>query len=177
MILAFDAKRFTHNGTGLGNYSRFLLKALAETYPERLPIVYTLFGQAGFVSPPHGSFSVTSVYSAVCLEQKFAVCMAFGGHAERCWARWGRYLPWPLSNELPYSIHCKIPTLLTVHDLIYVRYSEFYKPIDRWIYKRKLSQVCRASRSYRGYQPSDEKEIGDFFDIQPDKIEVVYQRL
>ncbi len=34
MILGFDAKRFFHNKTGLGNYSRDLIRILAQYHPE-----------------------------------------------------------------------------------------------------------------------------------------------
>ena len=34
MKIAFDAKRFFHNTSGLGNYSRDLVRILAEYSPE-----------------------------------------------------------------------------------------------------------------------------------------------
>ena len=34
MQIGFDAKRAFHNKTGLGNYSRGLIKALASTFPQ-----------------------------------------------------------------------------------------------------------------------------------------------
>ena len=34
MKIAFDAKRFFHNASGLGNYSRDLVRILAEHFPE-----------------------------------------------------------------------------------------------------------------------------------------------
>ena len=34
MKIAYDAKRFFHNLSGLGNYSRDLIRILAEHYPE-----------------------------------------------------------------------------------------------------------------------------------------------
>jgi hypothetical protein len=34
MKIGFDGKRITQNFTGLGNYSRYVLKVLAEHHPE-----------------------------------------------------------------------------------------------------------------------------------------------
>ncbi len=34
MRIAFDAKRAFLNFTGLGNYSRFVIEALAEAFPD-----------------------------------------------------------------------------------------------------------------------------------------------
>jgi hypothetical protein len=40
MILGFDAKRFFHNKTGLGNYSRDLIRILAQYHPENSYLLY-----------------------------------------------------------------------------------------------------------------------------------------
>jgi hypothetical protein len=34
MNIGFDAKRAYHNGTGLGHYSRTLIRSLAEYFPQ-----------------------------------------------------------------------------------------------------------------------------------------------
>ena len=53
-----------------------------------------------------------------------------------------------LSNELPKGIHkSKIPSLVTIHDLIFVRYPQFYKTLDRAIYSRKTKYACSAAAS------------------------------
>ena len=41
MNIAFDAKRITHNATGLGNYSRFVLDMLTEFRPENRYLLFS----------------------------------------------------------------------------------------------------------------------------------------
>ena len=41
MKIAFDAKRITHNATGLGNYSRFVVNSLSTSFPEHIYQLYT----------------------------------------------------------------------------------------------------------------------------------------
>lgn len=41
MKIAFDAKRITHNATGLGNYSRFVVNSLSSSFPEHIYQLYT----------------------------------------------------------------------------------------------------------------------------------------
>mgnify|MGYP000054709832 CR=1 FL=1 len=41
MKIAFDAKRITHNATGLGNYSRFVVNSLSASFPEHTYQLYT----------------------------------------------------------------------------------------------------------------------------------------
>ena len=40
MRIGFDGKRFFHNNTGLGNYSRSLIKVLSEYLPENKYLLY-----------------------------------------------------------------------------------------------------------------------------------------
>ena len=39
--IGYDAKRAFFNNTGLGNYSRWLIKAIAAHYPENALFLYT----------------------------------------------------------------------------------------------------------------------------------------
>ena len=39
--IGFDAKRFFHNQTGLGNYSRTLIRNLAQYYPDFQLFLFT----------------------------------------------------------------------------------------------------------------------------------------
>ena len=39
--IGFDAKRFFNNYTGLGNYSRDLIRILRSNYPEQEFLLYT----------------------------------------------------------------------------------------------------------------------------------------
>lgn len=175
MILAFDAKRFTHNRTGLGNYSRFLLQALAETFPEHS---YLLF------SPSEGK---PELYSSLLERHPL--------HLHTPDSRWGRIFPavWRssdilrqvqksgaelyhgLSNELPHGKTTNLPMLLTVHDLIYMRYPDFYKPIDRLLYKKKYGDSARRADRIVAISETTKTDLIDYFDISPNKIDVVYQ--
>ena len=39
--IGFDAKRLFHNGTGLGNYSRRLVRSLKEFYPDNSYVLFS----------------------------------------------------------------------------------------------------------------------------------------
>ena len=40
MKIGFDAKRAAQNRTGLGNYSRFVITGLMESFPDNLYVAY-----------------------------------------------------------------------------------------------------------------------------------------
>ena len=91
MNIAFDAKRITHNATGLGNYSRFVLDTLTEFRPENR---YLLF------SPSTGD---PSLYKRLLSNRSVRLitphrALAFAG------AIFGATSPWPRAAVRSRSI-------------------------------------------------------------------------
>ena len=68
-----------------------------------------------------------------------------------------------------------IPAVVTIHDLIFLRYPQLYKPIDRSIYTYKFKQACLRSDKIIAISRQTMRDIRDFFHIPESKIEVVYQ--
>lgn len=176
MDIAFDAKRVTHNKTGLGNYSRFVVNGLASTYPEHRFRLYTT-GQG-----------------KEALKNRVEALANISFHYPT--SPWGKLLPslWRtsgivstlqqdrvdlyhgLSNEIPFGLAKKgIPSVVTIHDLIFLRYPELYKPIDRAIYTYKFRQACLEADKIVAISQQTQRDIQAFFGIPESKIEVVYQ--
>src|SRR5690606_16347519 len=135
MKIGFDAKRAFLNSSGLGNYSRNTLNALLRFFPENDYILFTpeikdrLFDN-------YNRFKVVSPQNRIAKKMKslwrslFLVPQLKKHEIE---------LFHGLSNELPKGIHKSgIPSVVTIHDLIFMRYPEFYKPLDRKIYFKKV---------------------------------------
>lgn len=176
MKIAFDAKRITHNATGLGNYSRFIVNGLASCYPEHTYQLYT---------PNKGK-------DALRLRIKPLPNISF--HYPE--SRFGQLLPsfWRssgvckqlkaehvdlyhgLSNEIPMNLRKNgISSVVTIHDLIFLRYPQLYKPIDRLIYTHKFKQACLNSDRILAISLQTMRDIRDFFHIPEEKIDIVYQ--
>jgi hypothetical protein len=51
MNIGFDAKRYFHNNTGLGNYSRTLVNGLAHFYPEHQYFLFNPKASKHFTIP------------------------------------------------------------------------------------------------------------------------------
>lgn len=177
MNIAYDAKRITHNVTGLGNYSRFVVSALAEYYPENNYLL---------LSPSSGS---PKLYERLldyrCIELETPTSTV-GKGLPNLWRNWGMRsrlkqhkidLYHGLSNEIPIGLyrHRDIPTILTIHDLAFVRHPEFYKPIDRWLYQRKYKASSRNADHIIAISQSTKKDIIELFDIPEERISVIYQ--
>lgn len=172
MKIGFDAKRAFLNASGLGNYSRNTLNALLKYFPENN---YTLFtpeikkklfrnySDFDIISPDS---SLSKIFKS--LWRSFSVSGQLKKHNLDIFHG--------LSNELPDGIHkSQVPAVVTIHDLIFMRFPQFYKSIDRKIYYQKVKYACNSAKKIIAISQQTKDDIIEFFKIEPDKIEVVYQ--
>src|SRR5690606_3725090 len=81
-----------------------------------------------------------------------------------------------LSNELPFSINqTSVKKVVTIHDLIFLRYPKLYKPIDAYIYKKKFEFACNAADVIIAISEQTKRDIIQYFQIPEQKIKIVYQ--
>ena len=81
-----------------------------------------------------------------------------------------------LSHELPIGIEkTNVKTVVTIHDLIYLRYPELFTKVDRKIFDKKFRSACDRADKIIAISKQTKKDIIDFFNIHEKKIEVVYQ--
>lgn len=176
MNLGFDAKRITHNATGLGNYGRFIIRILSKYYPDNQYILYSpSSGKERLRSQVEGLESVEFNYPQSLFYRMFKSVWRSGLLAsvlqkDRIELFHG------LSNELPYLLKNKgIRSVVTIHDLIFLRYPQFYKPIDRWIYTSKFRRACQTADRIVAISEMTKRDIIQYFGIEEKKISVVYQ--
>jgi glycosyltransferase involved in cell wall biosynthesis len=81
-----------------------------------------------------------------------------------------------LSNELPVGIrYSNVKSVVSIHDLIFLRHPEFYHPVDRWIYRWKFQRACRIADRIVAISECTKRDIIHFFSVPEEKITVVYQ--
>lgn len=173
MRIGLDGKRIIQNFTGLGNYGRFVLKVLAKKYPydhftvfsakpanTSVKEAYASFSNVSFHSPRHVRFS--ALWRTLQIIQSI--------ESEKIDLYHG------LSNELPWGIgKTNVASVLTVHDLIFLRFPHYYKFIDRQIYKFKMAYSLRNTDRIIAISEQTKKDLITFFDIDESRIDVVYQ--
>jgi glycosyltransferase involved in cell wall biosynthesis len=177
MRIGFDAKRLFNNFTGLGNYSRHVVKTLAENFPQQQLCLYTPRVNAHTVPDflkHHKNISIKvptglmnlgpfrSYWRSVAVRsnlRKDSINLYHG-----------------LSNELPYGIRkTGIKSIVTIHDLLFLRYPELYPSTDRKIYNIKFRYACQAADKVIAVSQQTANDVAEFYKIPEDKIEVVYQ--
>jgi glycosyltransferase involved in cell wall biosynthesis len=173
MVIGYDAKRFFRNNTGLGNYSRDLVRVMRQFYPDNSYLLYT----PSFEDSPYKS---TTDLDTIRTPKGFVsnklkglwrtkniVCDLVSDKIE---------IFHGLSGELPMSLKGNgIKSIVTIHDLIFLRYPHLYKPIDRYIYTKKFRYACHQADKIVAISEQTKLDIINFLDVDATKIEVIYQ--
>lgn len=176
MRIGFDAKRAVKNNTGLGNYSRLAVEVLSEYYPDNDYRLYTpVLRDNPRLTPILGRPNVSLLGPDTATGRRLSSIWRVKGIIRQL-RRDSIDLFHGLSNELPLNIvGSGIPSVVTIHDVIFRRYPEYYKPIDRAIYDYKFRQAARNATRVIAISECTSREIQHFYGIDPAKIDIVYQ--
>jgi glycosyltransferase involved in cell wall biosynthesis len=177
MRIGFEAKRATHNFRGLGNYSRGIIEGLSKYFPNE---EFFLYSPA--LKDPRAFEWVKTLSSNVHLRlpQK---------NVEKTFKEvWRRYLVKKdliddnldifhgLSHEIPYRLgECNFKRVVTIHDLIYLRYPEFFPTIDRVVYNHKFKHACQNADMVLAICEQTKFDLMQFLNVPEYKIQVHYQ--
>ncbi len=175
MIIGFDAKRAFANYTGLGNYSRYVIDNLSTFFPDHH---YRLYAPKQTANPGMALLrereNISFVFPKGLYARFSSLWRTKGIPADLL--RDGVQLYHGLSNELPVGLRKKgIRSVVTIHDLIFMRYPQFYKAPDRAIYTRKFKYACREADHIVAVSECTKREIVSYFGTDPAKISVIYQ--
>ena len=154
MKIGFDAKRYYHNNTGLGNYSRTVVSSLQRLFPEHDCLLYD--------------------------EKTFSRTFRLGGKA----AGDGCDIFHGLSNELPMDISRtgaghgamhRMRSVVTIHDTAWRTFPDMYHWADRHIYDFKYGRSCCKADRVVAISESTKRDIMRFYDVPEERIEVICQ--
>lgn len=176
MLVGMDGKRIVRNRTGLGSYSRTLVRDLLSCTHDLSLRLYT---------PTPGDEDLRSqvVEGKRC---RFV-------YPRKVWPVVGRWL-WRqhgivddlrrdgvqlyhgLTGELPAGLRkAGIKSVVTIHDLIFMRHPEYYHPWDVEIYKWKFHRTCREADRIIAISECTKRDVIELGKVEADKVEVVYQ--
>lgn len=172
MNIGFDAKRAYHNKTGLGHYSRTLIQSLSDYFPDNN---YLLFNPKPSSLFAFKSRNIKEVLPIGFLNTLFRSAWR-SSHVTRDFPAQKLDLYHGLSHELPIGIKKSgVKSVVTIHDLIHERYPEQYSAIDVKIYTRKFRYACANADRIIAISEQTRRDIIDFYQVDPSKIDVCYQ--
>jgi len=173
MKIGYDAKRAFLNNTGLGNYSRWLIKSVSHYYPENEYFLYTPKVRPG---------------SRADLPEKSGnthIITAKGKLLKSLWRSKGITqnlkhddieIYHGLSAELPGGLKkAGIKSVVTVHDLIFLRFPQYYGRVSRNIYAAKLKHACKIADRVLAISERTKADLIELLNVPAEKINVIYQ--
>ena len=176
MKIGFDGKRAVCNNTGLGNYSRLLVKVLSNHYPDLEYALYTPEKRDNPRLMPLLTRQGVSVATPDKPLWKAVPALWRVAAMARQMARDGVDIIHGLSGELPFDLAAsRLPSVVTVHDLIFRRCPECYKPADRKIYDYKVRKAAGQATRVLAISQCTKRDLISDYGISEDKIDVVYQ--
>ncbi|MBR6978207.1 MAG: glycosyltransferase family 4 protein [Prevotella sp.] len=176
MLVGMDAKRIVRNRTGLGSYSRTLVRELLSCATDFSFRLYT---------PTPGDDDLRGQ-----IKEGERCCFVYPGKLWPIVGKWqwrqqgivddlrrdGVQLFHGLTGELPVGLRkAGIKSVVTIHDLIFLRHPEYYHPWDVKIYKWKFHRTCREADRIIAISECTKRDIMELGGVEADKIEVVYQ--
>ena len=165
------------NSTGLGNYSRNLVNALSAIVPAGI--------QLRLYAPDEGSAELRSqvlLRPNVSFAFPRGIQYPFRGDLWRSrlvvgdLLRDGVQLYHGLSGRLPSGLkRAGISSVVTIHDLIFLRYPEYYHWLDAKIYKHQFYRTLQQADRVIAISECTKRDILHYSDFPASKIDVIYQ--
>ena len=174
MKIGFDAKRIVRNNTGLGNYGRTLVNDLSGIVPEDTMLC--------LYAPDEGNEVLRQQVNeapnvAFRYPQRRAPKWYWRSHGiVSDLQRDGISLFHGLSGELPLGIRkAGIRSVVTIHDLIFLRHPEYYHRLDAFFYRRKFHRTLREADRIIAISECTKRDIMHYGRFPEDKIDLIYQ--
>ena len=176
LTIGLDAKRIVRNGTGLGSYGRTLANDLAQIDGLDLRLYAVDKGRDGLRNQVAEGSNLHFCYPRGCYKIGFGKALWRSRGIVSQLKADGVEVFHGLSGELPLGLgKAGIKSVVTIHDLIFMRHPEYYNKMDVNIYTRKFRQAIRDADCIVAISECTKRDICELGDVSDDRIEVVYQ--
>lgn len=171
MTFYLDISAAVHRRAGLGRYADSLARALVATQPDCYGLFYN---REQGVDPPAG------------LEHLPTRTIALGYKPWRMLVWLGQLAPVGFDRLLPDAeiFHATehlllplraIPTVLTVHDLIFRHLPAHHKRLNRWYLNLTMPLYCRRATHIVAVSECTRRDLIAAYDLPPENITVVHE--
>jgi glycosyltransferase involved in cell wall biosynthesis len=171
MATYLDVSAAVHRRAGLGRYAESLARALVAANSDRYALFYN---RERGIEPLAG------------LGHLSARTVAVGYKSWRMLVWWGQLARVGFDRLLPDAelFHAtehlllplrSIPTVLTVHDLIFRHLPEHHKPLNRWYLNLALPLYCRRADHIIAVSEHSKRDLVSAYRIAAEKITVVHE--
>jgi glycosyltransferase involved in cell wall biosynthesis len=172
MRIGFDAKRMLNNPTGLGNHARILANGLMRDYADNEYMFFAAKAKDTFFHQLHGDFQVHFpetkwAQSAPALWRSYGITDDLLRHRVEIYHG--------ISNELPFNIkRSGIRSVVTIHDLIFLKHKEQYPWLDRQVYIAKTRYAAKHADAIIAVSEETKRDLIEMYGVPEKKITVIY---
>ncbi len=171
MLAYVDVSAAVHRRAGLGRYAESLVRGLLPLLGDQLALFYNC--EAG-IQPLSGLEHLPS--RTVSLGYKPWRMLVWMGQLAR--VGFNRLLPdatlFHGTEHLLLPLR-DVPTLLTVHDLIFRHLPEHHKRLNRWYLNLTMPLYCRRATHIIAVSEQTRRDLVAAYGIAADKITVIYE--
>lgn len=177
MTIGYDAKSIVGDVAGIGNYARTLVNDIEKVVkPTTMLYLY---------APDRGNSALRRQITEN-QHMQYIYLKGYNGAIARCmWhmkgivkdlVRDGVNIYHGLSGELPMGIkEAGIKTVVTIHDLVFMRYPQYYNWLERKIMEWKFYKTCHEADRIIATSECTKRDIMLYGDVPANKIDVIYQ--
>jgi len=169
MTIYVDVSSAVHAKAGLSRYAENLVRELRALLGERLCLFQNSLGRRGPLSGWEGQPTI-------------GVALGYKPWRMAVWLR--HVLHWPMDRLLPGGalFHAtehllpplaRIPTVLTVHDLVFERFPQYHKMWNYTFLKSAMPLFCRRATAIIAISEATKADLQALYSLDPAKITVV----
>jgi len=173
--IGFDGKRATHNFRGLGNYSRGIIEGLYHHTGHQLFLYTPNFkdNRAKFWLQNFPKMQIRTPEGFISKNfQSYWRSFNLGNELDKDHLD----IYHGLSHEIPkLPASRKFKTVVTIHDLIFLRYPEYFPKLDRIVYLKKFKYSCENSDLVIAICEQTKSDLINYLKVPEEKIKIHYQ--
>ena len=169
MRIGIDAHCIGHRKTGNETYTYNLVKHLGLLGPDDIDFVIFLTSKAERdMTTFAGPRSRTKLIRPESPYFRIAMAFALESRAEKLDVFHAQYL-------LPHHLRCR--KVLTVHDILYERFPQFFTKMDLCRNKLGIPWSCRRADHIITVSESSKRDLIEIYGLDPNRITVTYHGL
>jgi glycosyltransferase involved in cell wall biosynthesis len=171
VTIYIDVSAAVHGRAGLGRYAESLARRLVADHPDRFALFFNQVGGAGPLPGLEGvpARSVRAGYKPWRLAIWLGQLASLG---------FDRMLPdaelYHATEHLLMPLR-HVPTVLTVHDLIFRLFPRHHKRLNYWYLNAAMPLFCRRASAILAVSQATKNDLVRLYGLNPEKISVVHE--
>jgi glycosyltransferase involved in cell wall biosynthesis len=178
-LITLDVSAAVHHRAGLGRYAESLTRALVaadrSTALTASPDRYALFYNAERGVEPLAGLEHLPTHTVALGYKPWRMLVCMGQIAR---APFNRIIPgatlFHATEHLLMPLR-GVPTILTVHDLIFRHLPEHHKPLNRWYLNLTMPLYCRRADHVIAVSECTRRDLIAAYGVAPEKISVIHE--